>query len=217
MFKKFFFCITILAILMLVVVSCSEYPTYPTNSSPPYSYSHRNVYADINFSDKERDILISALDEWNCSTNHIVNLVYMGRIDKEYSNGLNPDTDIFVKRTSESDPIVKYLDKGENGGMVVVGYFQDINDEYTPQDLHNLTARIYIVPSRVYDYGKYKSLFIHEFGHSIGLYHLKIEGTVMWPALDKASINLTKDDLINFCDLYHCDPAKLSVKMNCSE
>lgn len=68
-----------------------------------------------------------------------------------------------------------------------------------------------VIPNRIPE-KDYRTVIIHELGHSLGLAHnngLKGIGTLMYPNMDFESNYITDTDLENFCKLYKCDATQL--------
>jgi predicted Zn-dependent protease len=63
---------------------------------------------------------------------------------------------------------------------------------------------------------KFKTVMLHEFGHLIGMQHLPIVGTIMYPSVDLGTNCITPIDLAQFCSMWKCNPENMvsSCKSN---
>jgi predicted Zn-dependent protease len=73
---------------------------------------------------------------------------------------------------------------------------------------------IALVDARISE-ANYNAVVMHELGHALGLEHPDLDdhpeigiGTLMYSMIDAGSNHITKDDLKQFCKLYHCDSSK---------
>jgi len=184
-------------ISFLVITACSHvgaYPSYPTRLH--IEKIHRSVYIDSEFNDDDQELIEQAIDEWDYSTNHMVDYEFVGKIDLKDYYSLN-ENDIFIYKTDHQDLFIKNLDDGRKDGLITIGYCRIYKQKAT---------KLYIVYDKIYTYSDLKAVVIHELGHSIGLLHTNDENSVMYYNEGKATGYITNVDLVNFCNLYYCDP-----------
>jgi Matrixin len=183
----------IIALLTSVICTVLLIAFSTVITPPPKTYteqSHITLYVDRDFDQNGQDIIIQAALEWTEATNHlveysVVRLPVLGTIDVENS--------IFITLVSSDFPDIMQLDQG---GNITLGLYRGKGQ----------LRYIMLVPSRL-DETNYKTVVLHELGHSLGLKHsapIKF-GTLMYPIIDLGSNHITETDLIQFCQIHHCN------------
>lgn len=190
----------VLGILIGLFITLGEiYPAEEAQSDHP----HITLYIDRNFTEVEVDIIVGAALEWSKTTHHAVeyNIILLPTKDKiELKNS------VFITKRSEDDPRIILMDL--IGDTQTLGIFEKRGVKY----IALVTARL--------NEDNYKSVVLHELGHSLGLKHLDGNAninTLMYPYMSiimedgtiipAGSDHITKKDLAQFCKLYRCDPS----------
>jgi hypothetical protein len=161
---------------------------------PDYTqHTHRVIYIDREFSQKEKESIALAAITWSHRTKNtvIIDVVFLPS-----KTHLDRKDGVLINKLSEDDPTVYIL--GEN----TLGYYTKM--EYI-QYIGLISGRI--------DDDDFDVVVLHELGHALGLEHVRgIDGvgTLMFPSVDLGSDHITNNDIENFCKLYKCDPKKLN-------
>lgn len=194
---------TVLAVLISLFNISSE--MYPDIEIEYPSRTHITLYIDRAFTDREADAITECAWEWSRATNHIVEYDIVRLPSTE---NIKHKNSLFFVKTSIDDPTIILMD--EASGSEILGHFQRTG-----------LPHISLVMNRINE-DNYKSVILHEIGHSLGIKHL--EGTqnintLMYPyqaiILDDGAImpagsdHITRKDLEAFCALYHCDAKQL--------
>lgn len=196
--KFFTFCALLITIVMLGVYH-DDFAAHNASVEDEYiNHKHRILYLDRQLGDEDKLIMISAALEWMQRTKYtvIIDVVYLPTYDKIDSvNG------IIVNEYSPDHPDIIMLDNIKKN--IIVGF-------YTSQDS---MPHIAIVGERLTLDSEYKTTFLHELGHALGLEHnegIEGMGTLMYPSLDGGGADITEQDLVNFCKIYRCNATQLS-------
>lgn len=190
--KKIIYYFPILTILIMLITIMPAMPPDKIYSNP----THRILYIDRNFTNKEMIIIIGAAINWSESTNYTVtyDVVRLPTTKKiNLINGL-----VFSKISSDHpDAMIMNNFDQEN----TLGYYSDGG----PIDY------IVLIDNMLND-DNYRAVVLHELGHSLGLKHtIGLPGinTLMYPYTDLSSNYITQTDLENFCKIYKCNANKL--------
>lgn len=200
-------------LLFLIILSaCSGCLKAPINYPKLTKFEpiERVVLIDFKFSNDEREQIISAVKSWECSTNGILQFTIIDSYDFTYSvNNFNPI--VIMKVISDKDEIVAadvyttQVDKDhptDGKKRYVVGlYVSAKNDE---------PNKIMLVANRIAN-DNYYALSLHELGHAFNLHHNDSRDAVMFRHLDEGAKNITRNDLISFCNEYGCNEKELII------
>lgn len=184
-FKRFSLISKLVSIILLVVA-------YGFLSGSFYikpSQVHYNLFIDSEFSDLERLGIIMATIEWSKATHNVVTYT----INDMPLMTLNVENPLFITKVSKDFPQIAIMDVYSK--YSTLGFY----DQEIPY--------IAIVPDRTSNFFEFKSLILHELGHSLGLKHVTgSEGinTLMYPSMELGSETITEKDVKNFCKLYTC-------------
>ncbi len=161
-----------------------------------YKIEHVNttIYIDDDFNQKEIEYIILAATEWSNATNNIVEYNFILSTNLDNKTDLSKDK-LFFKKVSKYNPDIFLIDLARDSKTI--GLY--IGASSTPT--------ILLVSNRL-DNSIYKSVIMHEIGHSLGLRH--IDGaygldTLMYPYIDFGADYITSKDLIQFCTKYNCN------------
>ena len=106
---------------------------------------------------------------------------------------------IFIINVTPDNPEIMYLDQFNEA--TTLGYYHTIN---------GIIDYVYLLPDRIEE-KQFDGVVMHELGHALGLKHIiGLEGiaTLMCPSIDLSALHITNDDVVKFCQLYHCDASK---------
>lgn len=190
--SKFFNLISLFLSLILISVFFILAIRYMPPDKKYTEYSHSILYLDKSFTDDEIDVVLDATLEWNKATGGRVNY------DIIMLNSSNETIDfnrgILVNKLPADNIEILTLDfRNEN---ITLGYFTN----------QGLMPHIAIVADRL-DLDDYKTVVMHEIGHSLGLDHNEGDdgiGTLMYPTIELQSNYISETDIKNYCKLHHC-------------
>jgi hypothetical protein len=159
--------------------------TYP-------EHVHKTLYLDRTFNQEEVELIVEATYEWNAATEgrvsyDVVVLPAHRKIDVTQA--------IVVIKVTPDFPKIMLLDFANKN--ITLGYWED-GEGPIPY--------IAMVAGRSHD-RSFKSVMLHEIGHSLGLKHNEGEtgiGTLMYPTIDEGSDTITPFDVSKYCELRHC-------------
>lgn len=158
------------------------------------NYKYQVVLIDSRFTSKELSLIIKAADEWFIKTKGKAQFELVFNFDvSKYSNFDKNGNILVMVKASKDDEYIKNIDKNQN---TILGFYDARGDV----PFISIVADRMKFASDEYYYG----VVIHEFGHSLGIRHNNIEGTVMFPTMDKSSSHLQQADIDQFCDRYNC-------------
>lgn len=198
-FGRFF--VVFLSILVIFIISCSSFPSYSVY--PSLSYTHRYMYIDDNFTDEETNVILDSFKEWNCSSGGIVNFEFANKLSIKDVDKLDYNNSIFIFKTTSHNKFIQFVDiQMSKKGLTTVGYYREFYDR---------APYIYIAVDRIPSKERFKPLLMHEEGHSLGLKHYDGNQCVMNSVIDDAALDLNNYDFQNLCELYKCDPLKMST------
>ena len=179
-----------LSVLFIIISPKLEYhhKNYPTEV-------HRTIYVDRNLDNWRLEEIISAAIEWHEATKGLVTF----DVEKLPQDNIDPNNSlIMIEITPDFPEIIIMENKNHN---LILGFYNNENG----------WPYIALVTSRL-DENDFKSVVLHELGHSLGLEHNKGVngiGSLMYPSIEGAATHITNRDLDNFCKLYKCDSKKL--------
>ena len=154
---------------------------------------HKTLYLDNTFDDDEIDFIIAATLEWNVATEGRV-IYDVAMLPTTNRAKVLADGIIVIKVTPDFPKVILYDLTNQNNTL---GYWEE-NEGPIPY--------IGIISSRISN-ARYKSVVMHEIGHSLGLKHNEGEsgiGTLMYPTIDEGSNTITPADIKKFCELHRC-------------
>jgi matrixin len=193
--------LVLLGIVLLTISCCiSKTPSQHKENLTKY------VYIDSKFSPAETAYIIEALQEWDCSTKHIVRFL-------QVSN--EKDATLLIKVAEGKDKLIQDADGRVNTNKDLIAD-DPSRDKYTKLSavgLHIDNASqplILIVSDRLDDPYETRSIMLHEIGHDLGLKHIRDTNSVMFINRSQGSDHLTKLDLDAFCSLHDCRDYKLT-------
>lgn len=160
-----------------------------------------NVYISSDFMEREYANIINGIMMWERATGGMIAWELLGSdpMSRSMSNTLN----IVYRRGTSNDAFVKQWDeKHENDepkvvlfGQLTVGYVIGV-----PAD----PMEVYLIEDRLVTPRDEKLIAAHEFGHVLGLDHVKIEGSVMSANYNDKVNDITQSDLELFCKRFGC-------------
>lgn len=159
------------------------------------------VLVSPEFSEYEKGLIESALNEWSYSTKNLIHFIVLYNkdifdIDMTENNIILP---IMMRPVDEDNIFVQFVD------IIIDGEILGFYDK-TAAPVPN----ILIVRNRIYDDAEYKTVVMHEIGHSLGLAHLEDKYNLMYPSSKFGSDCITDLDLKSFCQVYKCDYLKMN-------
>lgn len=187
-------------IVFLFSISCcvAKTPTKPTNGLTKYTY------IDPKFSPEETAYIVEALQEWDCSTKHLVRFVSV-------SNEKNAN--LLIQATDGNNPLIKEADKRINVEKKLIEDDPNRNNDihYSAVGLHigyTNPAVIFIVEDRMDGPYEVRGIILHEIGHDLGLDHIRDTNSVMYINRSLGSAHITILDLQAFCAIHSCYDVK---------
>jgi hypothetical protein len=191
--------LALLFLIFLATISCCMTKTPSQHSEHLTKY----VYIDPKFSPEETVYIIEALQEWDCSTKHIVRFLQVS--DEKNST-------LLIKSADGKNPLIINADKqlNTNKELIADNTNSDKDTQYRAVGLHiGGPATIFIVSERIDDPYETRSIMLHEIGHDLGLKHIRDPNSVMFINRTRGSDHITKLDLNAFCELHDCQNLKL--------
>ncbi len=154
-------------------------------------YVHKTLYVDRSFNNTEIELIVEASWEWAIATDQrvIYDIVVLPTEHIPVQNS------IILNKINEDNIMIVLLDHDNKN--ITLGYYDDrMGIPY-----------IGIVLGRIRTYKEFKTVILHELGHSLGLPHNESdEGmhTLMYPLVNFESDYITKIDADNYCKIHHC-------------
>lgn len=191
--------VCVVCVTFIYVAPIINQQTTPQQETTYPSQIRETLYIDRTFTESERASIIEAARAWNDATKGIVQYKIVQLPSHEpivFENSL------FIVKISPDDPEVLFMNNEDN----ILGHYTSRQGIST----------IGIVDGRI-ENKKFKSVIMHEIGHALGLKHQSADedvGTIMYPYMqisigmlivDVSSDKITKTDLTQFCQLYHCN------------
>jgi hypothetical protein len=157
---------------------------------------HKTLYISQEFDEDEVALIEDAAKEWEDKTDGIVEFDIIYNWNDQY-NSISKAGSIAVIKVSNGWAM-KHLDG--------VGYRNEILGLY----VSNATRpTIYLVYDRALGKEFLKATALHELGHAISLGHNKSTDSVMYYSTEVSAREITKNDLIVFCEIHHCRASEL--------
>jgi predicted Zn-dependent protease with MMP-like domain len=198
--------LSILFCLLAIIIAgqgCRNGPILgePANATLPQVFHplFRNVYIPDDFSKEQIQDIEEGLHEWERKTSGSVSFNIIEHYDKRIVPSLTIRRSVIVILDIPADaPMVLQLDERESkrAGQKrnVLGFYNE-NDPL---------PTVNIVSSRVMTKELFISVFLHEIGHSLGLDHNPMRGTLMYPDQELSAKHIMPEDLSSFCQLHPC-------------
>lgn len=189
--KKFF--LLLAAILFLQAFRCnlSFFLKEHTTST---QYIYKNLYVDDRFTDEEILIIEQAANEWKQRTKNVFDFKLITNVNKSILPALSDSAGIYFYKISTREEISQIKDDDSEEGYTLGLY--DLKIIGTPT--------IFLVPSRINGFIRYRAVVEHEMGHSLGLNHSDNPKDLMYFQETDYNLELTKNDLKYFCKIYFC-------------
>jgi matrixin len=163
---------------------------------------HKTAYIDQNVTSTQENAIINAMLEWQCVTNGKVHfdIILHATYETAYSNIHDPKTTIvFINATPEHPDIIASDKRLIKNGQYTLGLYD--HEAGIPE--------ILMISSRI-NTNEYGIVALHELGHALGiLEHLKQDNSIMHAGVDPLINHITRNDLIEFCNLYWCNEKEL--------
>jgi Matrixin len=194
---RFFLYSLLLTVALLVVFIEITSPMLQHKKTVHQLPVHKTLYLGHDIYDDQMLHIVAATMEWNQVTNGEV----VFDIKKLPDPKINPNDAIIIMNVTEDTPETIVLDNLNE--YSTLAFF---NDE-------QILSYVGLVDDRIPD-AEYDAVVMHELGHSLGLQHIQgIDGigTLMCPTITLGAPHVTKEDLHQFCKLYHCDARKYHV------
>lgn len=203
--------IAVFAGLMVACGACAEPPmsTVPSGPMSPDPEPGRPVelvvHADTSCSRQDVKAMHEAADTWKAQSGLLANIRIVHDLDYSSVIGLYGHTyngDTLLTCVPEDSPEVKFHDGDGKAPSVTLGWV------YPPRGMKSPgkePVHISMVSDRLRGNSFRKSVYLHEFGHALGLAHIESFDTVMWPSTyDGKTTCLKKPDLDQFCEVHDC-------------
>jgi hypothetical protein len=199
--KNIFKCFFATLITLIFISPCFQNENVFNNK---INNSIRIVYIDDMVSDYDKNIIIESANEWEFVTNGIVKFYFINKPDDNIDVNVPLDTDVArvtVTSAQVSSILVEIMDV--RIGSSLLGLYDRWSDPIT----------LYVVPERFNSDEMFKSVMLHEWGHSFYMEHLigkDAAGTLMYPSYNFGADCITQKDAEEFCDIYNCNAEELN-------
>jgi hypothetical protein len=191
--------ITFSLLFYVFKIACEVYPVKTTDFQ---THIHWNLYIDKNIDPSHVMIIKIAADRWTKATNHIAefNVEVLSAENRNFARH-DPQALIVTVITEDNSDIIRM---DEDNRESTVAYC-------------NVRASI---PTLAYVDGRvddkdFEKITMHELGHALKLEHTNGPfgaGHIMYHTTNLMSEGITKEDLEQFCKVYHCDASKLEYE-----
>lgn len=193
---------------MIALLNLYNFVTYIYADQEYPNHLHTTLYIDNNFNDFEQQAITEAALEWATTTN---NIIQYDVVRLPTDDIIDARSSIVISKQTPDHPNVLALDTTND--RTTLGFY----------DKRTFIRSIVLVSQRIAP-EDYKTVVLHELGHSLGLEHNSgIDGmdTLMYPSrnitidditIKSSSDHLTLIDGIQFCKLYHCNPKELQYQ-----
>jgi len=160
---------------------------------------HVTLYLEKSVAENETQYVAQAAMEWYEATNGqvIFDMVPLPAKDIDITKS------VVILNVTPDEPNVIVLDTFNDSSTL--GYC----------DRNAALPNIDLVYSRINN-DEATAVIMHELGHYLGLEHPNTKehpewgiGTLMYSSISYGSSHITQEDLVRFCDIYHCDASKL--------
>jgi hypothetical protein len=186
----------LLALIALGMVQCTVAKSafdLLTRSGP----IHERLYIPEGFSKDEVQDIITAAQEWTTDTNGFVSFTIIEHFDGNIEAIALEDDVIVFEDLAFDDPRVLAEDK--DNSLMTLGFY----------DSRKFVPTISIIPSRIGDNDLYRRVVAHELGHSFGLDHNPVPGSIMYFNMSYASEYVSHLDIVALCEKRHCKVSDL--------
>lgn len=155
----------------------------------------KNIYISNQFSFEETMLISVAIKEWEETTFNFIKFNILEEVDPiKYQSLPNKKDSILFLRVRSDNSYVQHLDTTMTNNNIIIGF-------YTNEDIIPIIGIVY---DRLLGKSHYKSLILHELGHSLGLQHSSNINSVMYPLLDRCTDTLSNEDINDFCKINNC-------------
>lgn len=165
------------------------------------------VFVASDFSEDERILLLSSIDMWSRATGdlirwHVVDH-QLTRSPIQHANGpLLVNVNCY--RGQPDAPWVREWDGVHAASRLKLLGRRSFDDS------RQTLASIWLVEDRLGDDNARRLIGAHEFGHALGLNHVKDKRSVMSEVYDGKTTCLSRDDLVEFCNKFGCDASTMN-------
>lgn len=202
---------TLYSLATVLFLGCCTRANQPATPLPPETFAPETVtltvHIDKSMTQEQKDSVRSAIQEWQIAVRSIVT----SNIVEDWSNEeemIGPTIendemictrDVYVAGLKNSHSLVQIIDeKVDTKTGQVLGY--------TNSKCGSKWIALFVDRS---EKQKFRTVMLHEFGHLIGMQHLPIVGTIMYPSVDKGTNCITQIDLAQFCSMWKCRPEQM--------
>jgi len=195
-------------LLMGFLATCTPPAKYVRQVVPEAAVIDVDVYVDSQFTDRERANIVNAITMWRRSlrgymTWHVMDfdpnvppnppVVSMDDLEKRVV--------VFHRASADADWVKEWDAKHVKEKTWILGNCQ--NSDRTK------VIDIKLIESRLVNDDMETIIAAHEFGHAMGMDHVKDEASTLSAHYVPSNRCITPFDLNEFCDKHHCDVAGL--------
>lgn len=191
-------CIVLSLLVTLFNLAQSVYhPKIPVTAT----HVHKHLYVDRNVDIFYEVQIKEAAKRWTAATNHLAEFEEEYITEENRFNLLDDKDAIVVTMVTEDHPDIINADRGQETGHYTVAYC----------NTKAKTPILAYVEVRIPD-GDFEKITLHELGHALELEHVDTPKRIMYPTADLMPDFLGREDMEQFCQVYHCDPNKLQYE-----